>query len=219
MRLVAKLFLLTLAATAIALQSGPLVAQRYEKVFADAAIQLRGVGASNNVVIVRIDEQSLRQVGRWPWPRAVLAQLIDKIANSGATVIGLNVVISEPSSSVDDEALRKAISGRKVVLAALPIAESQDGSGLFSPTAFGHPLLARAGDRSVVGAQSIVGRQGGVPGPQPLSIEIASAFTRLTDDVPTDFVRMNFVGPQGTIPTLHSRTKCNTRGGRLPRVS
>ena len=40
------------------------------------------------VRIVDIDEKSLRSVGQWPWPRTTIAELIDRIGNSGAAAIG-----------------------------------------------------------------------------------------------------------------------------------
>lgn len=51
-----------------------------------------------NVVIVAIDNESVAAIGRWPWPRAILAELIDRISAAGPKVIGLDIVFSEPSS-------------------------------------------------------------------------------------------------------------------------
>ena len=34
--------------------------------------------ASGDIVLVTIDDKSLKQVGRWPWPRSYQAQLVDK---------------------------------------------------------------------------------------------------------------------------------------------
>lgn len=48
------------------------------------------------VVIVDIDEASLQALGQWPWPRTLLAELIEKIQASGSVAIGLDVIMSEP---------------------------------------------------------------------------------------------------------------------------
>jgi len=48
------------------------------------------------VAIVDIDEESLRSVGQWPWPRSRLADLIDAIAQSGSVSIGFDIVFPEP---------------------------------------------------------------------------------------------------------------------------
>ena len=39
--------------------------------------------ASGDIVLVKIDDQSLRDVGRWPWPRRYMAQLIDQPQRRG----------------------------------------------------------------------------------------------------------------------------------------
>lgn len=52
--------------------------------------------ASGDVVIVEIDEASLVRYGQWPWPRTVLAGLVNKIRDAGASVIAIDVVFAEP---------------------------------------------------------------------------------------------------------------------------
>lgn len=47
------------------------------------------------VVIADIDEASLKAFGQWPWPRTRLAELIDRLAQSGAIVIGFDVLFAE----------------------------------------------------------------------------------------------------------------------------
>lgn len=48
------------------------------------------------VVIVDIDEQSLRKFGQWPWPRTRVADLITKLTEAGALVIAFDVIFPEP---------------------------------------------------------------------------------------------------------------------------
>src|SRR5262245_28408511 len=50
-----------------------------------------------NVVIVAVDNESLAQVGRWVWPRAIIADLLRRISAADPRVIALDVVFSEPS--------------------------------------------------------------------------------------------------------------------------
>lgn len=47
------------------------------------------------IVIVEIDETSLKQHGQWPWPRNLFAQLLMNIQEAGATSIGINVIFPE----------------------------------------------------------------------------------------------------------------------------
>src|ERR1700712_3556927 len=44
------------------------------------------------VQVVAIDEQSIRRVGQWPWPRTELARLIERLRGAGAAVIALDIV-------------------------------------------------------------------------------------------------------------------------------
>ena len=48
------------------------------------------------VIIVDIDDASLNTIGQWPWPRTVVAKLIENIARGGAAAIGLDIVFAEP---------------------------------------------------------------------------------------------------------------------------
>ena len=70
------------------------------------------------VVLVLIDDESLRQYGRWPWSREILGTLVNKIAKAGAGVIGLDVLLSEPQSPATDAALEQALkaSARTVIV-------------------------------------------------------------------------------------------------------
>jgi len=52
--------------------------------------------ASAPAVIVAIDEESLDELGQWPWPRTVIAELIDAIGEAGPAAIGVDVLMPEP---------------------------------------------------------------------------------------------------------------------------
>ncbi len=80
----------------------------------------------HGAVIVEIDEASLRARGQWPWPRAVMAELIESIARARPVAIGVDVIFSEPERTPDggDRALAKAIkSSGTVVLGVAGIGE------------------------------------------------------------------------------------------------
>ncbi|MEN6638621.1 MAG: adenylate/guanylate cyclase domain-containing protein [Smithella sp.] len=48
------------------------------------------------VRIIDIDEESLRKLGQWPWPRTRLACLIERLRKNGAIAISLDIVLAEP---------------------------------------------------------------------------------------------------------------------------
>lgn len=48
------------------------------------------------VRIVDIDEESLKRIGQWPWPRTVLAELTNKLSEQNAAVIAFDIIFPEP---------------------------------------------------------------------------------------------------------------------------
>jgi adenylate cyclase len=65
--------------------------------------------ADPSAIIVAIDDASLGRIGRWPWPRSVHAQLIDRLREAGAKVIALDVNFPEPSDAAADTALATSL--------------------------------------------------------------------------------------------------------------
>jgi serine/threonine-protein kinase len=53
---------------------------------------------SDRIAVIAIDDQSIANIGRWPWSREVHAELIDKLAAAKAKVIAYNVFFSEPQT-------------------------------------------------------------------------------------------------------------------------
>jgi adenylate cyclase len=78
------------------------------------------------IVVVSIDEDSFDELDLpWPFPRALHGRLLDVVSGAGAAVIGLDIVLSEPSAHgpADDEALAAAVAraGNVVLAAALTV--------------------------------------------------------------------------------------------------
>lgn len=61
----------------------------------------------DRVVIVEIDEKSLRSEGRWPWSRHKIGNLVENISNAGATVIAFDVIFSENERNSAEEILNR----------------------------------------------------------------------------------------------------------------
>jgi serine/threonine-protein kinase len=62
----------------------------------DILMKLRGdTQSETEIVMVDIDDDSIEKLGRWPWPRSLIAQGIDKINSGNPRVIGLNLLLSE----------------------------------------------------------------------------------------------------------------------------
>jgi len=78
----------------------------------DYRLKQRGAqSALSDIVIVAVDDASVAELGRWPWSRAVVAQLIDRLVAGGAAVIGFDVVQSEATEAPGIKALRGQIPG------------------------------------------------------------------------------------------------------------
>ncbi len=81
------------------------------------------------VRIVAIDDESLARLGQWPWPRTLVAGLVDRLAAAGAAVIAFDVVFAEPDRSSPERVLPSwpatpEVRALRDNLAALP---SHDG--------------------------------------------------------------------------------------------
>ena len=74
--------------------------ERLERIAYDAGILSanRNPGAASNIVLVAIDEESIQKIGRWPWPRTVLAEALERLSAAKAKVIGLQIFLSEPQT-------------------------------------------------------------------------------------------------------------------------
>lgn len=107
----------------------------------DAAMRIAPAEADPDILIIAIDEPSLTALGRWPWPRALHAQLFDRLADARPASVTLDLLLSEPAS--DDAALAGAM--RRIERVYLPVQFVQPGR---NGSAFDRldpaPTLARA---------------------------------------------------------------------------
>ena len=52
--------------------------------------------SADNVVLIGIDDDSIKTIGRWPWPRSYMAEMVNKLSEAQAKVIGLDIFLSNP---------------------------------------------------------------------------------------------------------------------------
>lgn len=69
--------------------------------------------APPELVFVEIENTSVREFGRWPWPRSLVAEGLAKLAE--AEVIGLDMLFSEPTSLEEDLALAQQLEQLQLV--------------------------------------------------------------------------------------------------------
>ena len=186
---------------------------------------------ADEVLIIAIDELSLREYGRWPWPRRVHADLINKLTRGGARAIGYDVIFSEANQAdpEDDQALANALdrSGRVI----LPVFHEKVVGG--GPLQLTLPLPALAGAAAGLGhvdarldPDGVVRRallQSGFSGKQYPALVLAMLQLAAKKDVLTDHgtdekslgpgagivrkygddpVYVSFTGPPGHFPAI-----------------
>ncbi|MDL0430243.1 CHASE2 domain-containing protein [Marinobacter sp. TBZ242] len=93
--------------TILLLLQATAVPERVDFWLYDTLITASPAEASDDVVLVAIDELSVDRLGRWPWPRATHARLIEKLHDAGAKTIVFDILFPEPSP--DDPELAMAM--------------------------------------------------------------------------------------------------------------
>jgi adenylate cyclase len=112
--------------------------------------------AEKRIVLVDIDEKSLRAVGPWPWPRATVAELSTRLSAAGAAVQAYDIIFSDPRAG--DDALVAAWTGAAAPVVAPQLFAIESGAASstgvvsgalkspgcpsFAPSAFGSYGLA-----------------------------------------------------------------------------
>ena len=100
----------------------------------------RPLAVSSQVAMVLIDDATLEQHGRWPWPRAELAKLIRAVSAQNPRAIGMDILLPELEDEQDDSALAGAIQSAPNIVLAAKISNSPTGNLWMDP----QPRFAQA---------------------------------------------------------------------------
>ena len=92
-----------------------------ERRFYDFGSTSSGRQPSDRIAVIAIDDQSIANIGRWPWPRDVHAQLIDQLAGAKAKTIVYTTFFFEPQTD------RGLVFIRKIKETLGPVAEGAGG--------------------------------------------------------------------------------------------
>jgi len=87
--------------------------------------QLHPRAASGDIVLIAIDDRSLQEVGRHPWPRREIGRLATELDRLGAKRIFFNDLMADRSEQADDEAFVAALRSVKAQV-VLPVAFGVD---------------------------------------------------------------------------------------------
>lgn len=114
---------------------GPLLQVEY-KVKDSIWRSLADAKPEQRLVVIDIDENSLLNVGPWPWPRSQVADLLEElVTHYGVRMIGLDVVFPAPADSAGDQRLQ-ALSK----LAPIAFAQVFDMNDRYEPIISGVPI-------------------------------------------------------------------------------
>ena len=125
-----RLLVALIAAAAVVLLALSGLTWRADSALYDMAIKRGTRAADPRIMVVAIDEQSLAELGRWPWSRRIHAQLIDALSAAGTKGIALDILLSEPAlyDPEGDALLTQAMNrSRKVVLPVFAEPQQQNG--------------------------------------------------------------------------------------------
>ena len=81
---------------AFLLAANSAIMQSLERKAYDLGVVASHRDAGNKVAIIAIDDESIANIGRWPWPRDVQAKMLDKLSAAKPKVIGNTVFFLEP---------------------------------------------------------------------------------------------------------------------------
>lgn len=181
----------------------------------------------DDIIIVAIDEYSLSELGRWPWPREIHANLINRLITEKPTAIGFDVIFSEPDHRNPASDLNLATAIKHAGNVVLPmLLESTRNNGQIIETLPLPILVDHAADigrvhaaldedsivRSVylheglnspawqLFAQAVINTAEKLPSKN--HFEPASLSTQLFTIHRTDQRKINFLGPAGYFPRI-----------------
>lgn len=98
------------------------VFQHLDSITYNALITAKTRPADSRIAIIDIDEKSLAKLGQWPWPRYLLADVVQKLTDSGALAIGLDMLLDSPDRN-SPELIQKQLNdrfGAKLNLSSIP---------------------------------------------------------------------------------------------------
>lgn len=131
---------LTLLAVLISLSSALLAyfeaTKELDWLLYDNAMKMSQLAASDDIVIIDIDDKSLNQIGRWPWPRSTHAALLNTLSQTDTQMVVFDVLFPELDTGnyAADVSFAQAIKRHgKVILPIYLETLGQQGQVIESP--------------------------------------------------------------------------------------
>ncbi len=93
--------LLTLASGALSLYQPPFIVHLEARFFDSQIPNDPPPREYSPPLVVAVDDESLARIGRWPWPRSVIARLLTAIAAQHPASVGIDAIFAEPERAPD----------------------------------------------------------------------------------------------------------------------
>ena len=93
------------------------------------------------VKIIDIDDASLARLGQWPWPRPVMARLVETLTRAGAVAIAFDIVFAERDRSSPEQALKVWPQTPEVIALRESVAALPSHDGMFARTIAQAPVI------------------------------------------------------------------------------
>lgn len=109
--------------------------ERFEYVLLDNFFRMRPpLKQHSAIAFIEIAEDSVQQIGRWPWPRRYHAAMAAILQEYGASATVFDVIFSEPSDPVEDGALEEALQKSQHVYLSTTLEDTADGNKIWIET-------------------------------------------------------------------------------------
>ena len=123
---------------------------------------LSGRSVPEEVVLVDIDELSIRERGGWPWSRSDLSYLSQTLLNDyNAKIVAFDIVLPEARDEIGDRRLLQLAEERKIVLSQVFDYVKRDTPIKTGELAFGHSITANPGADAIL-ATGFIGNHSGL---------------------------------------------------------
>lgn len=107
-------------------------------------------------IIVAIDEPALADINaQWPWPRSLHAELVKQLRAAGAKAIALDIIMAEPSTAENDQAIASAVGPDIVLAGDETLIEAPQADQLVRTTPL--PQMTEAGARTGIASIALSG--------------------------------------------------------------
>jgi adenylate cyclase len=137
--------------------------------------------ASSQIVLVTIDNESIQELGVWPFPRSLHAEAIEFITSDDPKIIGYDVTFSEASTPLEDVRLSEALaSSGLVILASEAVLEIRDQDLPLAVTTL-EPLAEFAQAAKGVGPTTLI------PDGDGVIREVPTAYVRKGSEIAESF--------------------------------